>query len=259
MKYALVDNQKVEAKKGLKGICQYCHQPLFSKCGPIRIDHWAHKRGAQCDKWWENETEWHRLWKNKFPEEWQEVIAIDEKTGEHHIADIKTNEGMVIEFQHSYISDEERISRENFYKNMIWIVDGTRRKNDFDRFRKADFNHDIYCINEKDSRYVLARADHYLPKEWLNSSVPVFIDFNGTSVLYEEEYDDPISNPILCLLPETISSYRVLLSCEVNNIIKMIRKGGFIIEYEDIYKDAKNGIGSIRYYRSKAARSSRYW
>ena len=127
MKFALVDNQKIEASKGLKGICPICHQPVIAKCGEIKMDHWAHKSLAQCDKWWEHETEWHRSWKNKFPLDWQEVIAIDEMTGEKHIADIKTDKGMVIEFQHSNISAEERISREKFYKNMIWVIDGTRR------------------------------------------------------------------------------------------------------------------------------------
>ena len=91
MKYALVDNQKVEATKGAKGICCFCHQPVIAKCGNDRIKHWAHKNLSHCDKWWENETEWHRNWKGLFPKEWQEVAATDEKTGEKHIADIMTN------------------------------------------------------------------------------------------------------------------------------------------------------------------------
>ena len=91
MKYALVDNQKKEAEKGLKGLCPICQQPVIAKCGKFKINHWAHKSLEHCDNWWENETEWHRQWKNTFPVEWQEIVAIDEKTGEKHIADIKTN------------------------------------------------------------------------------------------------------------------------------------------------------------------------
>ena len=66
----------------------------------------------------ETETQWHRNWKNKFPIVWQEIFLHDEQTGELHIADVRTEHGLVIEFQHSHIKPEERISRENFYK--IW-------------------------------------------------------------------------------------------------------------------------------------------
>ena len=85
---------------------------------------------------WESETEWHRSWKNEFPEEWQEVVLIDETSGERHIADVQTEHGVVIEFQHSHIQRAERISREQFYKNMIWVVDASRLKRDMLRFRK---------------------------------------------------------------------------------------------------------------------------
>ncbi len=44
--------------------------------------------------------------------------------GEVHRADIKTPTGIVIEVQHSGMSDSERESREAFYGNLIWIVDG---------------------------------------------------------------------------------------------------------------------------------------
>ena len=44
--------------------------------------------------------------------------------GEIHRADIKTPTGIVIEVQHSTMTDEERESREAFYGNLIWIVDG---------------------------------------------------------------------------------------------------------------------------------------
>jgi hypothetical protein len=51
----------------------------------------------------ENETEWHRAWKDQFPPEWQEIVHLA-GDGERHIADVKTGDGWVIEFQHSYIT-----------------------------------------------------------------------------------------------------------------------------------------------------------
>ena len=44
--------------------------------------------------------------------------------GEVHRADIKTPTGIVIEVQHSTMTDTERESREAFYGDLIWIVDG---------------------------------------------------------------------------------------------------------------------------------------
>ena len=43
-----------------------------------------------CDPWWENETEWHRAWKDQFPADWQEIVHHAED-GEKHIADVKTD------------------------------------------------------------------------------------------------------------------------------------------------------------------------
>ena len=36
--------------------------------------HWTHQFRQMCDHRWENKTQWHRDWKNRFPQEWQEVV-----------------------------------------------------------------------------------------------------------------------------------------------------------------------------------------
>ena len=88
-----------------------------------------------CDPWWENETQWHRNWKNLFPIECREVshIASD---GEIHRADINTPTGIVIEVQHSSMSDAERISREQFYGNLVWLIDGLGFRNSFNIYHE---------------------------------------------------------------------------------------------------------------------------
>src|SRR5689334_12169298 len=116
MKFALVNNAKVEAVKGAHGTCRTCGSEVIAKCGEVKANHWAHKGNRNCDPWWEHETEWHRAWKNHFSGEWQEVVLKDELTGEKHIADIKTEHGLVVEFQHSCINPEEQRKREGFYK-----------------------------------------------------------------------------------------------------------------------------------------------
>lgn len=103
---------------------------MVAKCGPRLMHHWAHASKRNCDPWWENETPWHRAWKSLFPEACREVghVAPD---GEIHRADIKTPTGIVIEVQHSAMTDAERLSREAFYGNLVWIVDGSGFRKNF--------------------------------------------------------------------------------------------------------------------------------
>jgi competence protein CoiA len=124
MEIALVDGVRSLSAPGLKGFCPCCAQAVIAKCGSQLIWHWSHQGKRHCDPWWENESDWHRGWKAHFPERMHEVVQFDKATGEKHIADLKTDRGMVIEIQHSAMSLEELKAREAFYKHMIWIVDG---------------------------------------------------------------------------------------------------------------------------------------
>lgn len=123
MEYALVNNDRVKPRPKTEGICPLCEAPMISKCGSRKIWHWAHKSQKHCDIWWENETEWHRDWKEKFPENCREIVHFD-NNGEKHIADVKTKTGLILEFQNSPISSDELSSREAFYQNMIWVING---------------------------------------------------------------------------------------------------------------------------------------
>lgn len=105
---------------GQKAICPLCNGTLIGKCGEIYVKHWQHHQSRNCDPWKEHETPWHRMWKAKFPDHWQEIII--EYKSEKHIADIKTPAGLVIEFQNSFISSSTINVREKFYENMVWVV-----------------------------------------------------------------------------------------------------------------------------------------
>ncbi len=126
MKLALIEGVKSDPIPHSRGVCSFCGSEMIAKCGGVKMWHWAHRSRSSCDPWWENETEWHRGWKNRFLREWQEVVHIDPLDGQKHIADVKTPEGLVIEFQHSPIHPEELKSREEFYKKLVWVVDGDR-------------------------------------------------------------------------------------------------------------------------------------
>ena len=130
MNFALYENQKVSAEEYKKSDnldlrCPCCNSEVVAKQGEINIWHFAHKVKNRCSEWFKPMTEWHSNWQKCFPNECREVIHKCEKTGEKHIADIKTNSGIVIEFQHSSISSKEIKAREEFYgEKMIWVLDG---------------------------------------------------------------------------------------------------------------------------------------
>lgn len=181
MKFALVDGARRVPEPGLSGKCPIFGHPMVAKCGPIRVHHWAHQGSPSCDPWWENETEWHRAWKGHFPEEWQEVIHETEH-GEKHIADVKTARGWALEFQHSPIKPEERHSREIFYKNLIWVVDGTRRKRDRAQFLQALNSGQV--VKRFPNMRRIASDECALLREWSGSTSRVFFDFREGGIIW---------------------------------------------------------------------------
>jgi competence CoiA-like predicted nuclease len=119
MMYAVTGTGRVKAAPGLKATCPLCGGDVVAKCGEIKIWHWAHKSDLICDVFKEHESEWHRNWKECFPDENREVIIT--KRGDMHIADVVTFSGMVIEFQNSPISFDKIVERERFYDRMVWV------------------------------------------------------------------------------------------------------------------------------------------
>ncbi len=153
MQIAVVDGTRLEAFPGGRGVCPVCGSEVIAKCGTRIIYHWAHQRPNDCDPWWENETPWHRNWKNLFPEGCREV-SHTASDGEIHRSDIKTPTGIFIEIQHSAMTDAERESREEFYKNLVWIIDGAAFHRNFDIYHPlpdphADFARDLVWAKAK--------------------------------------------------------------------------------------------------------------
>lgn len=85
---------------------------------------------------------------------------------------MKTDQGWVIEFQHSYIKPEERQSRDAFYEKLVWVVDATRRKRDAKQFSEALSTGTRLSA---EPTLVKVRSDECaLLREWTASRVPVF-------------------------------------------------------------------------------------
>lgn len=181
MKFSLVSGQRQLAQPNLSGICPNCGRTTHAKCGGLKAWHWAHRTMRDCDSWWEKETEWHLDWKDQFPADWQEIVHHAED-GERHIADVKTHDGWVIEFQHSFIRPEERRSREAFYQALIWVVDGKTRQRDEAKFLRAWANGESH--NPLSSKRRISLPEGALLRDWAGSTAHVFFDFGDEETLW---------------------------------------------------------------------------
>src|SRR5450755_2639678 len=219
MKFALVDGQKVEASKGAKGSCIFCQSPVIAKCGEIKINHWAHLKISSCDSWKEKETEWHRLWKNAFPVEWQEIIQYDDITNEKHIADIRTEQCGVIEFQHSQIDPVERRKREEFYKDLVWVVDGTRLKKDYPRFLSSLRSFE----KVRGNTFKIDTKIECFPQTWMESSVPVVFDFLNHQSITGNDW----RIPLYCLLPVKLGNFAIVQFISQQSFVNAIKDGNW--------------------------------
>jgi competence protein CoiA len=108
-----------------RAACPVCRTPVIGKCGHLITWHWAHEHLQDCDPWAEPDTEWHRQWEAEVPRANREVII------GCHRADIRTDQGVVVELQHSPISTEEIREREQFYgQRMLWVFDAVEAFHD---------------------------------------------------------------------------------------------------------------------------------
>jgi hypothetical protein len=227
VQYALVHGTRSEAFQGGKGACPSCGSAMTAKCGPHVMHHWAHFGRRHCDPWWENETQWHRDWKALFPADCREV-SHTAPDGEVHRADIRTPSGIYIEVQHSAMADAERISREMFYKNLVWVLDGSTFRKNFEFHHllpdpSAEIAHDlkwyqaelnmhgsnhglfvrrsdpdgcIHGIHEIQDQIDKAYRGHHQyvwkrpHKTWLSAKCPVYIDFGEDQLARLQTYDD---------------------------------------------------------------------
>lgn len=173
--YAIKDGSRVQANPNEKAVCPLCSGDVTSKCGSIKVWHWAHLADLDCDDFKESESEWHRRWKEKFPEECREVLI--KKWGNLHYADVKTG-NTVIEFQNSSISYEKIREREKFYWDMAWVFNC---QDSVDRIKRSGYS-----------------IEWFAPKRnFTYCKKPVYLDFGKElflvkSVAKDREGDIPI-------------------------------------------------------------------
>ena len=91
---------------------------------------------------------------------------------------MKTESGVVLEFQHSFLCPEERDARERFYQNMVWVVDGQRRKQDRVKFFAS--LGDPINVSDKLRIFLVPSNEGALLRDWGASRVPVYFDFRDS-------------------------------------------------------------------------------
>ncbi|MGD9785936.1 MAG: competence protein CoiA [Hyphomicrobiaceae bacterium] len=205
MQFALIDNERIRPSSGLIARCPACGGDMIAKCGQQRVHHWAHQGERDCDPWTEPETPWHRDWKNAFHPSCQEVI-LRAPSGEKHIADVRTGRGLTIEFQHSHLRPDERAAREQFYKDMMWVVDGARLKRDLPRFLSG-FRGFRTVLHK--GLYITPNPQEVFPSDWLHCKAPVFFDFKDASGPGEQAKH--ARRLLWCLLPGRALGHAVVL------------------------------------------------
>lgn len=207
MHLAFVDDVRTPPSPKMVGTCPVCGDPVLAKCGTMRVHHWAHRGTLACDAWWESELQWHRDWKDQFPVAWQESIRFADD-GEKHVADIRTEAGLVIEFQHSALDPFERAAREKFYGDMVWVVDGKRLVRDRPRFVE---NKGLLAWTGKPGLFTTPVAEKVFQRNWVGSTAQVFFDFGPLES--QPDY-------LWCLLPERVEGDAVVAAISRASFVK---------------------------------------
>jgi len=234
VRFAILGDRRAEATPGQKGHCPNCGNVMIAKCGTQVVWHWAHK-GTRCDEWWEPETAWHRAWKDEFPEGWQEFVCEGEG-GERHIADVFTSHGLVIEFQHAHLPPSERAARERFYRNMVWVVDGTRLPSEVARF--MEFKNSFHRTHLHG--ILMSNYPRVFSANWTGSRNLVAFDFAG------EQGDS--TSMLWCLFPGSVNNGKSLVApLPRSEFVRMAREQNFIYEVEGIM------AAMAEYYRKEEA------
>jgi len=187
------DGQKVKASPSLKEsqtkvFCPFCdplsERPLRHNCGSQKIPYFSHPPGTFCNEYGK-ETDWHLEWKQKVHSDYCEVIM--ERNGIRHIADIKNNCNLVIELQHSKISQIDIEDREAFYDDMVWLFDATNPtpKEKLEKPCKRIIDITLYRVYDPKSDVVFYEYHWKRARQWiLNTKKPLFLDMGDDFIFY---------------------------------------------------------------------------
>lgn len=113
---------------------------------------------------------------------------------------------------------------------MVWVVDGTRLKKDYQRF----FRWKEYFKPIRQGLFRIDYPDDCFPSAWLYSSVPVIFDFRGNASV-----DDTNNTEIFlyCLFPKRIGRYAVLAEIKRKTFINTVINGEWLLRTRNFMND----------------------
>ncbi len=260
MQWANRDETRILASPKENAECPLCNEKVISKCGVIKVWHWAHESKKDCDSWGENETQWHINWKNEFPKEQQEF------TMGRHRADIRTSSRWIIELQNTPLSSDNIEDRETYYRKMIWLLNGgtlakglrIRNKKGTITFRwknppkswwfakkdiYIDLSEIVFKLKDKLQQYITGRLQH---------TTPVYEEIAYEYYTSEGEHVE-VSYPKICDYVNTtnieIKNIETMINLFSNNLflIKKLYKKipcggwGYLISKKEFLKRMKDG------------------
>lgn len=122
MLFAILDGIKQEAVPDTKGVCPFCKRNVFSKCGDVYVWHWSHYANESCfhDSFTKPDSFWQEKWKKIFGTEKAEILI--QKNGESHIADIISNDIVIMLYDSRMPKKIIREIEFFFGERMFWIV-----------------------------------------------------------------------------------------------------------------------------------------
>ena len=202
--------------------CICCNTKLIAKLGQIKMHHFAHENKIECDSFRINNTMtfWHQYWQSFVDTKYFEYVII--KDGVKHIADIyNPDKNLVIEIQHSNITPTKIKEREDFYDNMIWLIDET-------------IIHCDNCKNElcKNCEYYIKICDKCKQKNCCNNKIIGLLE--GENFLIIKNINNPFflsaTKPVFLHVEKYILKFIRKLD---NNYIlcEIIKMKNFILEY----------------------------
>ena len=203
--------------------CPHCGGKVILKNGLINIPHFAHVQ-KDCGYFdYKGMSKWHLDWQSHFPQAQREVIKKCQKTGEKHIADTVNARGTVIEFQNSSISLKEKLSRDSFYNEIIWVVNAEEFK---DRIKLAKVETPLFRDNKSTLEYLQSPfgpvSDYSINKVMQNTKE--VIKAVNKQYNYLKDSDSDTLSISLCGVENFLNDYKDLSRTLKRNKNKLIEK-----------------------------------
>lgn len=207
--------------------CESCGMRLIPKKGAQQIHHFAHASNVDCDPWNQSMTTWHIAGQDVMATLGARLeVPCDEGNVTHRADAVFDRHNTVVELQHSSMSIESFIERNEFYlrrfDNLVWLFDA-RRFSDRLVLRLGDesggttvLGSDAGCWDALMNRRDISGISLPSPRNWftLMSSAPCYWTSRGVSVaMYVDGPSSFASGHVVELFPHADAPHA--LSCHV--------------------------------------------